>query len=287
MAEFKIYEVLQRASLFLEKNGLEPRVAELLLQHHLGLSRNGIFMKMREPIEESRLVNFEKDIKKHAETGVPVQHLIGSEEFYGRIFKVNEDVLIPRPETEEVVQEAIRLAHNAGRPLRIADIGTGSGIIAITLALELPNVQVTAVDLSEKALKTAMENADQHNAGVNFVHGSFLEPLMKTSEKLDMIVSNPPYIPYVEWEHLSQTVTNFDPEMALFAENNGLAAYEAIIEQAKEILNPDGTIVFEIGYDQGETVPAIIRNVFPTASVHTLRDINGKDRIVTAILNGK
>lgn len=284
MADFKLYEVLQRASLFLEKNGLEPRVAELLLQHHLKMSRNQFFMKMRDSVDENMLIQFEKDIQKHAETGVPVQHLIGSEEFYGRTFKVNEHVLIPRPETEEVVQEAIQRAQKAGKPLRIADIGTGSGIIAITLALELKNAKVIAIDLSEHALEVAKENARQHEAAIAFMHGSFLEPIINAGEQLDMIVSNPPYIPYVERSQLSQTVTNFDPEMALFAENNGLAAYEAIIAQAKEILNPGGMLVFEIGHDQGETVPAIIQTVFPDAEVETRQDINGKDRIVTAII---
>jgi len=280
--ETKLYEVLKRASLFLEKNGAEPRVAELLLQHHLGLSRNDFFMKMRESVDEKKLAAFQNDLEIHAKTGVPVQHLIGTEEFYGRMFKVNGNVLIPRPETEEIVAEAVQLAKQRKKDsLRIVDVGTGSGIIAITLALELPAAEVIAVDLSEKALDVARENAAELGANVRFMHGSFLEPLIKAGEKVDLIVSNPPYIPYDEKPHLSRTVTEFDPEMALFAENNGLASYEAIVQQASTVLNSAGGIVFEIGHDQGETVPAIIREQFPDADVKTLQDINGKDRIVT------
>ncbi|WLV24224.1 peptide chain release factor N(5)-glutamine methyltransferase [Aciduricibacillus chroicocephali] len=280
--ETKLYEVLKRASLFLEKNGAEPRVAEILLQHHLGLSRNDFFMKMRETVDEEKLAHFHNDVENHAQTGVPVQHLIGMEEFYGRMLKVNRDVLIPRPETEEVVAEAIRIAKTMNNDFfRIVDVGTGSGIIGITLALELPGAEVMAIDLSEKALHVARENAAELGADVRFMHGSFLEPLIEAGEKVDLIVSNPPYIPYNEKPNLSRTVTEYDPEMALFAENDGLAAYEAIVQQSSAVLNPEGGIVFEIGHDQGETVPTIIRNKFPEAHIQTLKDINGKDRIVT------
>lgn len=289
MNELKLFEVLKRASLFLEQHGAEPRTAELLLMHHLGMSRNELFMNMRDTVPQERIHAFQADIRKIAETGIPVQHLIGHEDFFGRRFMVNQDVLIPRPETEEVVMEAIRLANvrrsRTEEPLRIADAGTGSGIIAITLALELGcETDIIATDISERALAIAKQNANALKAPVQFKQGNFLSPLLDQQLKLDMIVSNPPYIPESERVHLSRTVADFDPDLALFASENGLAAYREIICQAKDILLEDGAIVFEIGHDQGESVPALIRNQFPAARIKTLKDINGKDRIVTAEL---
>lgn len=286
MAEQKCYEVLKWASLFLEQHGAEPRAAEILLQHQMGWDRHQMFMHLQDPMPDDRQAAFEAHVKEHAETGVPVQHLTGQETFYGRDFLVNTDVLIPRPETEEVVLEAIRLIknrqHASGQRLTVADIGTGSGVIAITLALELENVSVAATDLSTKALATAEKNAMRLGANVAFHEGSFLEPLFAKDIEPDVIVSNPPYIPEAERDKLSRTVADFDPDLALFAKDEGLAAYKEIISQAANVFKDTGLLVFEIGHDQGTTVPALIKARFPGAEVRTIQDINGKDRIVTA-----
>jgi release factor glutamine methyltransferase len=277
----KQYEVLKRASLFLEENNRETRVADLLLQHHLGVSRTQFFAQMRDEIPEHIVESFCKDIEKHVDTGVPIQHLMGYEEFYGRNFSVNPHVLIPRPETEELVQQVIDHAskHN---PLTIVDIGTGSGIIAITLALELSNAKVYAIDISEEALETAKKNAEQLHADITFLQGDFLSPLLEQNIKADIAVSNPPYISEEERPELSDTVVNHDPELALFADDNGLAAYKKIISQLPDSIMPGGTVAFEIGHLQGEAVKELLSETFPKSTVNILKDINRRDRIVFA-----
>ncbi|GIO19032.1 release factor glutamine methyltransferase [Oceanobacillus oncorhynchi subsp. incaldanensis] len=283
MTQTKIHEVLHRASLFLEKANREPKVAEILIRHHLGLSRQEWLLALRDPISEEKQIQIEADIKKHAETGIPVQHLTESEEFYGRIFQVNKHVLIPRPETEELVL-AIKdyLAAQTG-PVRVVDIGTGSGVIAITLALELNHAEVFATDISAEALQIAKQNADQWEADVSFLEGDFLSPVIHETTPFDVIVSNPPYIAKSEAAALSDTVRDFDPELALFAEEDGLAAYHMIIEQVKQLpLKKDTLLAFEIGHTQGESVKKRIQQVFPGSHVEIKQDINGKDRMVFA-----
>lgn len=279
----KQYEVLNRASLFLEKHNRESKVAEILLQHHLQISRSKFFTMMQERVSQTVMEKFQADIHKHAKTGVPVQHLTGQESFYGRPFSIDENVLIPRPETEELVQHVISLAGQTKdeRPV-IVDIGTGSGIIAITLALEIPNATVYATDISEDALMIAAQNREQLDAEVTFLHGDFLQPLIDEHIQADIIVSNPPYIARTDAVCLPDTVKNFDPGLALFADENGLAAYKKIIEQSHQVIKNDGCLAFEIGYQQSTPVTALIKKTFPTSEVQTIKDINKKDRIITA-----
>lgn len=282
----KQYEVLKRASLFLEKYDRETRVAEILLQHHLQVTRSEFYMMMQDPVPEAVIKQYQPDIEKHAKTGVPVQHLMGYETFYGREYSVNRHVLIPRPETEELVQHVIKIAKklNIKQPV-IADIGTGSGIIAITLALELPDVKVYATDISEDALKTAKKNAQQLQADVAFLQGDFLEPIINKHIEADIIVSNPPYIASSEKADMSDTVINFDPELALFAEEEGLAAYKKIITQSTQVIKPGSALAFEIGYQQGKSISELIKRAYPESAVQIIQDINQKDRIVFAELN--
>lgn len=279
----KQYEVLRWASLFLEKNNRESRVAELLLQHHLGVSRAVFFANMQEDIPDDIYEAFKADIEKHAETGMPLQHLTGYEYFYGRRFTVDGHVLIPRPETEELVQHVIR--HDVDfrkKPLRIVDVGTGSGVIAITLKLEWSDAEVFATDISEEVLQVAKKNAAEWNADVAFLQGNFLEPLIEREMVVDILVSNPPYIAETERNVLSDTVKNYDPELALFAGDDGLSAYKEIIRQAKRVVRPGGLIAFEIGHEQGNAVKKLLMETFPYSDVDILQDINKKDRIVTA-----
>src|SRR5690625_3488760 len=230
MKKLKQYEVLKRASLFLQKNNCEIQVAEILLQHYLQLSRAQFYANMQEPIDSRVLHKFYQAIKKHAKTQIPVQHITGYEYFYGRKFYVNEHVLIPRPETEQLVETVLQYIqqHEQQRQLTIVDLGTGSGVIAITLALELESANIYATDISERALHMARKNAKKHKAKVQFFHGNFAQPLIEQKIRANMVISNPPYIAFDERPLLSPTVKH-DPERALFAKNNGLAAYEKII----------------------------------------------------------
>ncbi|WP_430790173.1 peptide chain release factor N(5)-glutamine methyltransferase [Virgibacillus flavescens] len=274
----KQYEVLKWASLFLGKHHREERLGEILLQHYLQLSRSSFYANMRENVPEETVDKFKASVKLHAETGIPVQHITGTETFYGRDFSVNEHVLIPRPETEELIEHVLQTARGKET---IVDIGTGSGIIAITLALELPDAQVYATDISSVALETAKRNAEKLHADVTFLEGDFLQPVIEQSIDADILVSNPPYIAMSDTETLSDTVKNYDPHLALFAEENGLAAYKKII---KTIPRSVKRVVFEIGYEQGSLVSDLITASYPEAAVKVIKDINGHDRIVSATL---
>ncbi|WP_343327810.1 peptide chain release factor N(5)-glutamine methyltransferase [Lentibacillus saliphilus] len=280
----KQYEVLQRASLFLQQHNREEAVATILLNHHLGVSRSAFYTMMREDVSEEIVRAFWDDVIAHAELGVPVQHLMGYANFYGRDFSVSSDVLIPRPETEELVQHVIQSVERnvVNEPVTIIDVGTGSGIIAITLALELKHAIVHATDISKEALQVAKLNAEQLGADVMFHEGHFLEPIITASVDPDIIVSNPPYIAHSEKQSLADTVKHFDPHLALFADHDGLAAYEMIIDQAQHHLSSVHSLAFEIGHDQAIPVTALLKDAYPHARVDTVKDINGKDRMIFA-----
>lgn len=282
-----VHEALQWASLFLRTYQREEKVAEILLMHHTGMGKTALLASLRQPVEKEAKKAFIKDIEQHAKTAVPVQHLTGKEEFYGRSFLVNPHVLIPRPETEELVYGILEIIKRKKpkKRMQIADLGTGSGVIAVSLKLELPELSVYATDISKEALKVARKNATDLQAEVHFFEGDFLQPFIDRGEKLDIIVSNPPYISEKERSSLSITVKNYDPSLALFAEEEGLAAYRQIVEQAKQVAVPGALLALEIGSSQGSQVMQIVKNSFPFAEVEVRRDINGRERMVFAFLN--
>lgn len=278
-----IREARRWASLFLQEHNRETRVADLLLEHFLDWTSSQIFAFDEESFPVEVREPFIKAVKDHAETGVPVQHLIGYSHFYGREFHVNKHVLIPRPETEELVLGVLDYVRTTkSKKPNIVDLGTGSGVIAITLKAELSESNVTAVDLSEEALHVAEKNAKEHNTVVDFIKGDFLEPLLDRS--IDIVVSNPPYIAYSEKEMMNDTVLNFDPNMALFAEEDGLAAYKAIVQQLSNRKQQPKCIAFEIGYQQGAAVSRIIQEYLSGYTCEVRKDINQKDRMVFAYL---
>ncbi|MEN1967660.1 peptide chain release factor N(5)-glutamine methyltransferase [Lentibacillus sp. N15] len=282
------YEVLKWASSFLADHHREEHVAQILLQHYLGVSKTAFFAAMRDPVPEPIQHQFENAIRVHAETGIPVQHLTGYEWFYGRKFHVNGDVLIPRPETEELVQHVITQARKwekQNEPLVIADIGTGSGVIACTLALELPEAIVYATDISQAALVVASQNASDLQAEVTFLQGDFLQPLIQQYLKVDILVSNPPYIAETEKALLSDTVSNYDPALALFSKESGLAAYRDIVKWLPEVILEKALVAFEIGSQQAEAVKRLIQHQFPQEDVAIIADINGKERIISATIS--
>jgi len=281
----KQYEVLSWASSFLKKHQCEERIGEYLLQHYLGLSRSAFYANMHEVIPPEIVQRLKKDLKAHVTTGIPLQHLTGMEYFFDRPFLVNKHVLIPRPETEELVNHVLHIIAQTyfDKPITIADIGTGSGVIGITLALHLPQATLYATDISTKALSVAKENANRLQAPVHFLHGDYLQPLIMKQQSVHIIVSNPPYVAPSEAQTLSKTVKH-DPDIALFATEKGTAAYRIIVEQSKYVLKPSGIIAFEIGYKQAKIVRSIIKKVYPTSDVYVLKDINGKDRIVIAYI---
>jgi len=215
------------------------------------------------------------DALKLYENGVPVQYIVGNVDFYGYNFIVNENVLIPRFETEELVDRTIKYIRSFfDKSVKIVDLGCGSGCIGITLSLEL-GVTVDAVDISSAALEVAKENCVRNNASVNYYLGNMLEPL---NDKYDVIISNPPYISYDE--EIDDVVKNNEPSIALYADNDGLYFYDEILKNCKNYLNDKFMICFEIGYTQGERIKEMALKYLCDVSVSIEKDLSGRDRFV-------
>ncbi|MGM9921600.1 MAG: peptide chain release factor N(5)-glutamine methyltransferase [Bhargavaea sp.] len=279
--------ILAEGKLRLSAAGREAHAAELLLMHVLGLSRTELLISLRDEVGEDERKRFFSGIEEMA-AGVPLQYVTGREMFYGRSFTVTPDVLIPRPETEELVSGALvraaRLWPQEGA-ISIADIGTGSGAIAVTFKLERPGTEVTATDISPAALRVAMRNAERLGAEVAFLEGDMAEPL--SGRKWDIILSNPPYINPRDRREMSDTVTGHEPHSALFAEEKGLAHYRTLADSLPFLMSAPGLIGLEIGHDQGPAVREMFRAAFPYATVEVVRDINGKERMVFCQIPGK
>lgn len=279
----KQYEVLRWASSFLEKHGREASSAAILLQYHLQIAPAEFYLEMQEYIAEEKRQAFVKDVQQHADTGIPVQHIIGTAPFWGRDFIVNENVLIPRYDTEVLIEQIMNYLEKQAdlTNFTLVDIGTGSGIIAITLKLAFPMMTVYATDLSEKALTVAKQNADLYEADIEWLQGDFLEPFLNQQLEANVIVSNPPYIDQNDRATLQDTVKDYDPELALYAGNCGLEAYQKIIEQTVQLNQPAlHYLFFEIGYNQGEAVSSIIRTMYPASRVSVIQDLGEQDRVV-------
>ena len=209
------------------------------------------------------------------EQGEPIQYIVGNVDFYHSNFKITKDVLIPRFETEELVDKTINyIKMYLKEPLNIVDLGTGSGCIAISIKKEI-DCNMDAVDISKKALEIARMNAKENNVDINFYCGSFLEPLNK---KYDVIISNPPYISYDE--EIMDVVKNNEPALALYADNNGLSCYEEILKNVSKYLSDKSIIAFEIGYKQGNTIKSMVEKYLPNARISIEKDLQGKDRFI-------
>lgn len=242
----------------------------ILLAHVIGKNREFLIAHDDEILSEESALRFEMLVSLRL-AGTPVPYITGRQEFFGRWFTVNEHVLIPRPDTEVLVEQALLVA---GPAPRILDLGTGSGCIAATLALELPGSKVHATDCSSEALAVARANAEALGAKIEFFEGSWWEAL-PNSDLYDLIVSNPPYI-RPDDEHLP--ALSFEPESALVDPDEGLGALRTIAEGAMERLAPGGWLLVEHGYDQG----ADARTLFSAsgfAAVHTKKDYGGNDRV--------
>ncbi|MCP8967939.1 peptide chain release factor N(5)-glutamine methyltransferase [Ectobacillus ponti] len=280
----RIFEALKWASSFLLAHGRDENAGELLLCHVLGTNRTGMLMNLREELPAEQQEEFQKLVQQHGE-GIPVQYLIGYEWFYGRRFTVNQEVLIPRPETEELIVGVLeRIEKKWGKQaLRVADIGTGSGAIAITLALENPNLQVATVDIAPESLEVARQNAEELGARVTFYHGDLLSPFLQSGRKLDVVVSNPPYIPHEEWLGLSEVVKEHEPVRALVGGEDGLDFYRRFMVELPQVLSHSFLVAFEVGAGQGADVKGMLEATFPDAQAEVVYDINGKDRMVFAV----
>ena len=232
-----------------------------------------VFALQQEVNKEEK--QFVKGIFQQLAAHKPAQYIIGQTDFYGMQLTVDERVLIPRPETEELV--GLILAENPETNLSVLDIGTGSGAIALALAKNRPAWSVTAADISQEALDVASENAKNQKFNIFFKKSDCFAEI---SEKYDIIVSNPPYISREDESEVGLNVFNSEPHLALFADEDGLAIYRRIAEDATYYLKDGGKIYLEIGYKQGQSVPELFRKYLPEKRVRTLKDQFGQDRMV-------
>lgn len=276
MANNSYWEVLQWASSFLKQHQKEANIAEYLLLERLRWSKTEWLLHLREEMPEAVKIQLQKDLEKVIED-YPPQYLIGSVEFYGERFDVNEATLIPRPETEELV--ALCLQHHDNQPpLNVVDIGTGTGAIAISLKKQRPDWQVSAIDLSPAALQVARGNAEKLSTDIIFYEGDLLEPVK--NQRFDLILSNPPYIAEEEWQEMDRSVRQYEPKLALFAENSGLAVYQRLALEIPPVLAKMGQVFLEIGYQQGRAVQTLFQDAFPEKKVEILQDMQGLDRMI-------
>lgn len=249
-----------------------------LLEHHLGLRR----VDMMHFLEEKDLPQKLWDDFDRLKKGEPIQYILGKAPFYGHEFLVNSFTLIPRNETEELVH--LILKENKSPGLKVLDIGTGTGCIPISLALEMNQAEVYGLDISEEALEVARKNAKLLHAEVTFLKCNILEELPPI-EDLDILVSNPPYIPEKGKAEMHQNVLDFEPGLALFVpDHDPLLFYRVIAEKGRQILKPNGKLYFEINEKYGLEVTDLLRSL-GYQELKVLKDLNGKERMVSGILS--
>lgn len=271
----RYFEVLERASSFLEKQGIEGYSILFVFLERKGWTKTDWLLHLKEEISPEEEQQITEDLKRLGQN-YPPQYLLGYSDFFEHRFLVNEHTLIPRPETEELVDRCLK--ENLNQPLTVVDVGTGTGAIGISLKLARPDWQVIAIDISEEALKIAEQNATRLGATIDFIHGDGLKPIKAT--KIDILISNPPYISNAEWDLMDKSVRTFEPKTALFAENDGLAIYQQLAEEAKERLNPNGKIYLEIGFQQGQAVKQLFQQAFAHKQVEIAQDLSGNDRMI-------
>jgi release factor glutamine methyltransferase len=255
------------------------RDAEVLMMHVLAKDRAWILSHWHDAIDTHCSIPYRTVIERRR-AGEPIQYITGEAEFHGLPFRVTRDVLIPRPETEHVVEKVLELAAAFTAP-RIVDVGTGSGAIAVALAAKLPHALVTAVDLSPAALEVARENAARNAVAerVQFMHGDLLAPVL--GETFDIVVSNPPYVAESDRASLSVEVREFEPEQALFAGADGLGIYRRLIPEAPAALSRGGFLVLEIGYGQDAAVRELLAQA-GFAGIGAVPDLQGIPRVAWA-----
>ena len=283
-SEKQLKLLLDKSVQYLEKNDIQEGklIAEIVFSHVLNIDRMMLFTKYRDDVEDEEIEKIRYFIQKIGREKFPVQYLLNEQEFYGRKFYVDKGVLIPRQDTEILVEKMIdtlkdKVLKNEIHP-KILDIGVGSGIIGITAALEIESSYVLGVDISEKALETAQKNKEILKvSNIKFLKSDLFENV--EFREFDMIVSNPPYISLNEVGIMSDDTLLHEPSEALFAENDGLYFYYEICQKAFDYLADFGYLLFEIGYKQGKNVSEIMKN-FGFKNIDVIQDLAGLDRVV-------
>lgn len=287
---WRVVDLLKWTSQYFEQHGIpNPRLdAEVLLGHLLEKSRLQLYLHFEMPVFQEHLTPFRELIKKRIEH-TPVSYLTNRKEFMSVDFYVDERVLIPRPETEQLVETI--LITETGDSARLLELGTGSGVIATCLAAHQPEWDIIATDISEAALAVAQKNAETHApaAQIKFLSGDLFEPIKAMDPdgeiRFDWIVCNPPYIKKTEWDTLSPDVRDYEPEIALFAGNDGLAVIRRLIVEAPEYLTPNGKLILEIGDTQADAIRTLIDAEPAYCTYKFIKDYAQKERIVLACVS--
>ncbi len=285
MNEWTIQKLLTWVTDYLTQKGVDaPRLsAELLLSHVLGLKRIELYTQYNRVVAQEQLTQL-RDLVKRAGEHEPVAYLVGRTEFYSIEFEVTPDCLIPRPETELLVQRSIEFLRKRTGPQQVCDLCTGCGIIAVAIAKNVPEAKVVATDISAPALAGAAKNIEKHKLAerIDLRHGDLFEPLVPQLDLFDLIVSNPPYVTAADYETLDKNVKDYEPRIALYAGPDGLDVYRKIVEKVGHFLKPDGALLLEIGYQQGPAVRELLEKTALFTQTRIDKDLQGHDRVVTA-----
>lgn len=270
---------------FKKRGGESARLdAEVLLAHARDCSRIELYTAFAEVPDEEQRVAFRELVRRRGE-GMPVAQLVGYREFYSLKFRVDHNVLIPRPETEHLVIEALDCAKQmkpGDRPLQIADIGTGSGVIAVSIAEHLPNAQFTAVDQSADALKIALWNAEKHEVAprINFLQSDLLAEI-ETPEKFDIICSNPPYVSDEEYENLAPSVRDYEPREALVAGPDGTEIIKRLLGESYNRIVPGGRLIIELSPMIADACAELVEQISELEDLRFIKDLAGHKRILS------
>lgn len=273
-----ISEILKFTEVFLAKKSLKnARLdAEILLAEVLNTSRLNLYLQQDKPLKEEE-INLYREFVKQRATHKPIQYIIGCTHFYGNKIFVNQNVLIPRPDTEILVEKSIEIIKSK-KYQKILEVGFGSGAILVSLAKELPNIRFIGIDVSEKAYEVAMKNIDAYSlSNVELIVEDIKN--IKFDDQYDMIISNPPYISKTEFEKLDKEVKEYEPQVALTDFGDGLTFYRIIFEKSSSLLKKNGTIIFEIGYNQYDDVKKLLENS-NFANIFYQKDYNNHIRVI-------
>ena len=284
---WRVVDLLEWTTQYFGQHGIpNPRLdAEVLLAHLLEKSRLQLYLHFEMPVFQEHLTPYRELIKRRI-AHTPVSYLTNRKEFMSLDFYVDERVLIPRPETEQLVETI--LGEKTGNAERLLELGTGSGVIATSLAAHRPEWEIIATDISEPALAVAQKNAETHahTAHIKFLTGDLFEPIKAINPagniQFDWIVCNPPYIKKTEWDTLSPDIRDYEPEIALFAGDDGLTVIRRLIAEAPEYLAPNGKLILEIGETQADTVRPLIDAEPAYCAYKLLKDYAEKERILLA-----
>ncbi len=275
-----IRELITSSEEKLDALNKDCNVPKVLFYHVSKMGSAELYLKMDEEVDPAVLKEYNEDLERYL-NGEPVQYIKGKEYFFSREFFVNEDVLIPRYETEELVEQTLYRMDDYFKDYKqidLCDVGTGSGAIAISLDLEEPKTYTVATDISEKALAVAQKNNDALGAHVTFYQGDMLAPLIDRGIKVDVFISNPPYIP--QEQKIDPMVKDNEPHVALFGGDDGLYFYRKIFKDVHKVLKDRALLGFEMGFDQRELMEEAIHEYFGDEPHEIIKDMNGKDRML-------